>query len=83
MTSTGKTLVTALGMVMLLGTARPAFAQTPASGDAALRQEVAAMHRSIHQLVALFKQLMDDAAPRRCPALILRRIDWRNARWRP
>jgi hypothetical protein len=75
MTSTGKTLVTALGMVMLLGTARPAFAQTPASGDAALRQEVEAMHRSIDQLVALFKQFMDDAARRDRSALIIRRID--------
>lgn len=75
MTSTGKRLVTALGMMLLLASARPASAQNTATGDAALRQEVEAMHRSIDQLVALFKQFMDDAARRDRSALIIRRID--------
>src|SRR5690348_5627724 len=75
MASTGKALVTVLGLVVCLGAARPAFAQGSASGDAALRQEVEAMHKSIDQLVALFKQFMDDAARRDQSTLLIRRID--------
>src|SRR5262245_30332760 len=66
-------LVTAVAIVVLAGAARPVFAQEPA--DVALRKEVEAMHRSLDQLIALFRQFMDDAARRDRSALLIRRID--------
>jgi len=64
----------ALVIGMLCGVASPAAAQSPVA-DAALRQEVEAMRRSINELVGLFKQFMDETNRRDQVANLIRRID--------
>jgi predicted nucleic acid-binding Zn-ribbon protein len=68
-------IVPVVAMVVLCGVASPAQAQGGANADTALRQEVEAMRRSINELVALFKQFMDETSRRDQVANLIRRID--------
>jgi hypothetical protein len=61
-----------LGVVTFAG---PVQAQGSASDTAALQREMVAVKNAVNELVALFRQFMDESGRRERSSLIIRRID--------